>query len=141
MTVYCTRADLEARFGPNPVSQAAWRDGLGADTVIDSAASAAGDVIDGYLAGGGYDLPLAEVPPLIRDLALDIAWYKLCPGIIPDEIASRYRDAVKSLEAIQSGRLVLNAAAGTTVAPDTTDTEVLFEEADKVFDKSAWSAW
>lgn len=126
MPLYIARSDLDQRFGQAQLAQAAWRDGLDADQVIAAAIAGAGEIIDGYLAGGGYGLPLDPAPALISEIALDIAWYKLWTGAIPDDVATRYKDALRQLADIQSGRLVLQVA-GTEVLPADSDSEVLLD--------------
>lgn len=71
-------------------------------------------VIDGYLSGR-YALPLVQTPPLLADLALAIAIYKL-HNFAPDpKIEQDYKDAVAALGRIASGTIRL-ALAG--VEPD-----------------------
>jgi phage gp36-like protein len=65
-------------------------------------------VIDGYLAGR-YVLPLTETPPLLVDLAIAIAVYKL-HSFVPDaKIDQDYRDAIATLGKIATGVIRLPA--------------------------------
>ena len=67
-------------------------------------------VIDGYLAGR-YVLPIAgAVPPLLADLALAIAIYKLHPYEPDPKIRRDYEDAVQSLGRIATGMVRLPVA-------------------------------
>jgi len=63
-------------------------------------------VIDAYLAGK-YRLPLAEVPPLIRDLAEQIAIYKLHPFEPDAKIKADHDAALKQLRDIATGTVRL----------------------------------
>jgi phage gp36-like protein len=65
-------------------------------------------MIDGHLAVR-YRLPLAEVPPLVADLAQMIAIWKLHPYTPDPKIAEDYQGAVRTLEAIAAGRVRLPA--------------------------------
>jgi phage gp36-like protein len=138
---YVTRAQLEDRFGPTEVAQAAWRDALDDDQVIAAAIAGAGELIDGYLLGGGYALPLDPVPALIGKIALDIAWYDLWRNAIPDDVATRYKDALKQLADIQSGRIALPNAAGAAIEPTASDNEVLFEEGSRTFTRDSMGGY
>lgn len=68
-----------------------------------------GELIDGYLAGR-YLLPLAPVPGILRAWATDIFRYRLHDDLQDGDrnpIASRHRDALKSLGLIRDGKLTL----------------------------------
>lgn len=75
---------------------------------------AAGELVDGYLRGR-YELPLAEVPTLLRDLARTIARFKLYErrpeSDMPETVMETYKAAVKTLEQIRNGRITLGVAA------------------------------
>lgn len=66
-------------------------------------------MIDGYLAGR-YALPLDTTPPLVADLALVIAIYKLHVYEPDQKIRADYEDALKQLREIASGTIKLNVA-------------------------------
>lgn len=65
--------------------------------------------IDGYLASK-YRLPLTEVPPMIRDLAEQIAIYKLHPYDPPAKIKDDYDAAMRQLREIANGTVRLPIA-------------------------------
>src|SRR5581483_5414709 len=65
--------------------------------------------IDGYLKGR-YRLPLAETPPLVTDLALQIAIYKLHRKSPDEKIRKDYDDALRTLRDIASGTVRLDVA-------------------------------
>lgn len=141
--MYVTRPQLEARFGQDVLVQAAWRDGLDADTVIAAAIDGAGQVIDGYL-GTRFRLPLVPlVPALVTDIATDITWYKLWTGAIPDDVAIRYRDAIRMLADIQAGRMTLPGVDGLApVQAASTDNQVMLIGNDaRQFDSQTLRGW
>ncbi len=65
--------------------------------------------IDGYLKGR-YQLPLASVPPLVTDLALQIAIYKLHRKTPDEKIRKDYDDALRTLRDIANGVVRLDVA-------------------------------
>lgn len=78
---------------------------IGADVVARALADTQA-MIDGYLAVR-YALPLAEVPPLITDLALNIAIYKLHVYEPNQKIRADYDDALRQLREVASGAIRL----------------------------------
>lgn len=67
----------------------------------------ASDEIDGYLCRQ-YALPLAEVPPFLRTVCCDIAYYRLFFGEgAPDGVIARYDKAVKWLRDVAEGKVGL----------------------------------
>lgn len=66
-------------------------------------------MIDGYVAGR-YALPLDTTPPLVADLALVIAIYKLHVYEPDAKIRADYEDALKQLREIASGTIKLAVA-------------------------------
>lgn len=63
-------------------------------------------MIDGYLAVR-YRLPMAEVPPLVADLAQMIAIWKLHPYSPDPKIEADYKGAIRTLEQIAAGAVRL----------------------------------
>ena len=63
-------------------------------------------IIDGYLAGR-YETPLAKIPPQVREIANEIARYKLWDDRAPEEVRKRYEDAMRRLRDISTGLIVL----------------------------------
>jgi len=75
---------------------------------IDRLIADVGELIDGYLAIARYALPLATVPGILRGWATDIFRYRLHDGLADDSlVASRYKDAIKSLGLIRDRKLSL----------------------------------
>lgn len=103
---YITLDQLTDRYGERLLVQITDRAAPPAGTVdtavVSRAVADTEAVIDGYLAGR-YALPLAEVPPLLTDLAQAIAIYKLHMFEPDPKIAQDYKDALASLDRIAKG--------------------------------------
>ncbi len=112
---YCTIAELTARYGTPMLLQLSDRGGTYPVTpdaaLFDRAIADAGALIDGYL-GGRYQLPLTSVPTLVVNLALVIAIYMAHGSVAPEKIRKDYDDALRQLQAIASGTMVLVDVAG-----------------------------
>ena len=117
---YTSAALLIERFGESLIIQLTDRaeapTGAVVASVITQALTDTDAVIDGYVAGK-YALPMVETPPLIADIALLIAIYKLHIYQPDPKIELDYKMALKSLEGIRDGNIRLPvagvAAAGT----------------------------
>lgn len=132
MTIYVARPDLELRYGPAEVANAAWRDELDADMVIAAACAGAAELIDAHL-GSRYQLPLSPLPEMVKEIALDIAWFKLWRVSIPDDVAARHREAMRLLASIANGTLTLQLA-GVSPSESTDDgPTVMCESSGRMF--------
>lgn len=80
-----------------------------AESVAAAAIADADAAIDGYLKGR-YALPLASTPPLVRDLSVAIAIYKLHRNVASDKVRSDYEDAFRQLREIAAGTIRLDVA-------------------------------
>jgi phage gp36-like protein len=82
------------------------------DTKVDQALGNSAAMIDGYC-GGVYQLPLDPVPAFIKALDLDIAAYNLYSRRenVPENRKDRYKNAVKTLDAIAAGKISIGAPA------------------------------
>lgn len=106
---YANTSDLELGWGAGEVLRSSDRD---SDQVTDPgvltyALSQASGEMDGYLAQA-YELPLAEpYPVMLVRLCVDIALYRLSPGVGPytKEKRVRYDDAIRQLTMIAEGKL------------------------------------
>lgn len=76
------------------------------EAVLGRALAEADAEIDGYLAAR-YTLPLASTPALVSRLANDIARYRLYKDAVPEVVTDRYKSAVKTLEALATGKASL----------------------------------
>ncbi|MEW6648154.1 MAG: DUF1320 domain-containing protein [Pseudomonadota bacterium] len=115
---YATLQDLIDRDpeGQNGLLVLADRDGDGVvdQVVVDRALADASAEIDGYLAAGGYSLPLSPVPSVLRSLCCDIAIWRLAKGpmLATEERRQRYQDAVRLLDRISAGAVSLGPSDG-----------------------------
>jgi phage gp36-like protein len=112
---YCTLDDIQGVVSDAELIQ------LTDDTIppvaiiqanVDKAIARADELIDGYLRGR-YTLPLSSVSGLLRDTAVDIAAYHLFKrkkkAKLPEAVSDDYKNALKILESIQSGKIALEA--------------------------------
>lgn len=110
---YTTLQQLTDRFGDRMLIQLTDRadppDATIDAGVVDRALADTAAVIDGYLAAR-YVLPLAAVPPLVADLALTIAIYKLHVYMPDPKIEADHREALRQLQQIATGTIRLPLA-------------------------------
>ena len=112
LILYCSQADLMARFGERLLRQRSDPDQTGdiQSPIITKAISDACDLIDSYLAGR-YQTPItAPVPMVLAHIAADIAWYELFASN-PDgneAATTRYKQAVDWLKMVHSRKLALS---------------------------------
>lgn len=110
---YASTQNLVDRAGTAMLTELTDRDvpltGAVVEAVAADALVNADAVIDGYLKGR-YALPLASTPPLVRDLAVSIALYKLHRNIVSDKVRADYEDALRQLREIANGIVRLDVA-------------------------------
>ncbi len=110
---YATQAQLNERYGEAMLIAATDRGpvptGVPDAAVIARALASADDVIDLFLRDR-YTLPLAEVPPVLADLAQAIAIWKLHPYDAGQKLKDEYDAAMKMLRDIADGRGRLGVA-------------------------------
>ena len=107
---------------------------------VDQAVAGATALIDSHL-GRRYGLPLNPIPEVIRDLAVDIAVYKIAgrksdPG---EEWRLKYKDAVRMLERMADGKAVVPGAVA--VASGAGDHSVSFSSNSRVFGRDSMGGW
>lgn len=117
---YAAKSNMIARFTEREVIALTDPDNLGVidDVVLAGALAEADAEIDPYLAPR-HVLPLASVPRILSGFACDIARYRLCGtgGVTEtDEVRNRYKDAIKFLENVASGKIGLGLNAANQVA-------------------------
>lgn len=108
---YATLDQLTDRFGERMLIELSDRaepaTGMVDATVVGRAQADTDATIDGYLAGL-YALPIAgDVPPMLTDLALAIAIYKLHRYEPDEKIRKDYEQALKDLDRISKGAIKL----------------------------------
>lgn len=76
-------------------------------------------LIDGYISGR-YSLPFQTTPDLVKDISVNLAVCELYSrnheAVLPEAIAARRKDNIKTLENIQKGLVVLHEPAKTEPA-------------------------
>lgn len=101
---YAAYTDFIARFGAPELTQLT---GSATDSSqLDQALADAGEEIDSYLSMR-YQLPLANVPPVLVRVCCDITRYRLWDQGASTEVANRYAAAVKFLQAVAAGTVQL----------------------------------
>ena len=92
---YCSLDEAKAAMSRGLRDNLAHIDG--ARNRAEQAIERAGSEIDGYLASGGYDTPLAFVPPNIKNYAVDLAVYNFAAaiGMTDDQAAEELREKAK----------------------------------------------
>jgi phage gp36-like protein len=129
---YCAKTDLEQRFGTEIAQLLDRNNDSTEDTgVLDTALADTDAEINGYLQGGGYALPLDEVPDLVKAIACDIARYRLWDDRAPEEVRKRYESAISRLRDIARGIIKLPLSDGTAVAQ--TGGQPDYHEVERVF--------
>jgi phage gp36-like protein len=125
---YATLADIDARY-PGELALVGPRvDGELDEAAVALALSFADTVIDRALAQAGWSVPvLGGAPSGVRDLAVDLALYRVMPAVLAGTAAfndrrQRYVDALETLQQIARGALSpvwvggLSAALPTSLA-------------------------
>jgi phage gp36-like protein len=105
--MYLTSAQFATAYGESELSELTGDEA----SVFDAAESSAASLIDGFI-GSRYTLPLAAVPELVRGWAGDITRYRLWEDRAPEEVRSRYEDALAQLKELALGRIALPPDAG-----------------------------
>lgn len=113
--MYCTFDDLKKALDVERLVELTDDEGFGEVNQgrIDEAIAAAQGEVDGYL-GKRFEVPLLEVPPLIRATAVDLSLYHLmCRTleVVPETRQKRYGEALRRLRDIASGVISLGIAA------------------------------
>ena len=112
---YATQADMQTALGDDELIQLTDRADppVGAidAAVLTRAMEAADGEIDSYVASNGrYSLPLASVPAILRDCAVDIARYRLHDRGVPDRVKDAYKDRIAWLRDVAAGKASLGIA-------------------------------
>jgi phage gp36-like protein len=114
---YVSVKELSERYG-DTLAQIAGSGSLARNGLIKRAISDATSEIDSYLQGR-FRLPLPFVPPVLVQIASDIAIYRLLvlrPDQTVDDARQRYEDAIMRLALIRKGELDLGLPLSATPA-------------------------
>lgn len=87
---------------------------------VNRALQDAEQTINSYLAGR-YQLPLSNVPEVLERIAGQLARYFLYDDAATDQIETLYKDSIKFLEGVSTGKVQLGVTnSGTTAQPAAT---------------------
>jgi len=110
---YALQADMVTALGEDELIQLSDRanPAVGAidAAVLTRALEAADGEIDSYLAAR-YTLPLASVPVILRDAAIDVARYRLHDRGMPDLVADNYKHRIAWLRDVAAGKASVGLA-------------------------------
>ncbi|MBE0529533.1 MAG: DUF1320 domain-containing protein [Rhodospirillales bacterium] len=117
---YATQQDLIDRYGEDELIALTDRANPPAGAidaaVVARALADADSLIDGYV-GSRYALPLAEVPPLLTQIACAVARYRLAKDGPTENLTKDHDTALRTLRDIADGRLALPVGETETPAP------------------------
>ena len=139
---YCELADILGVMDEEDVIQYT-NDADGTGVVmdkVDQAIAGATALIDAHL-GRRYAVPLDPVPELIRDLACEIAAYKISgrKSAAPEEWRQRYKDGVRVLERLGDGKSVIPGAVA--MGSGKSSHSVKFSSCPRIFDRKSMGGW
>lgn len=87
---------------------------------VESVLQDAEQTINSYLAGR-YELPLSKTPVVLERVAGQLARYFLYDDTAKDQVKELYKDSIKFLEGVSTGRVQLGVtSAGAAAAPAST---------------------
>lgn len=137
-SAYATIADMQARFAQAELVQLTDDERTGAivTTRVQTALDQADSVIDGYVAAYYRRADAASpIPPLLTDIACDIARYRLFRHGSPTEHVKNVHDErMRQLRDIASGKLKLDLGEE-TLQPR--DGQILVDSADRHFTRDS----
>lgn len=135
---YCTLGDILGSIDEEDVI--GYTDDYGSGLVntdnVDKAIAGSDALIDSYIARR-YSVPVNPVTDMIKDLAVDIAIYKICSrrSNAPDERRKNYDEAKRLLDKIASGKVILPGAAASPAG--TSDNTVKITSNPKLFGRDS----
>jgi hypothetical protein len=91
-----------------------WAKAVSANTVSELWVPRAEDYVDGRLAAAGYSVPFTPTPGLVRDLCIDVAYWKLAFASDKGEKLGKILE--DTFKAITDGDLVITNSAGSFVS-------------------------
>jgi phage gp36-like protein len=133
---YATTADMVELFGNSEMVELTNLDDPGAIAIdqprLEKALDYASREVDSYLTAAQYQLPLPNVPLVLRNKVADIARYHLDSYRAREDVRQRYEDAVKWLGLLAQGKVSLGLDK-TTQEQVVTDDAVTYYSQPKVF--------
>ena len=104
--LFCTLAELKAKFGLLQINQLTAGNSSGNDTVGQAAVDQANAVVEGLIRVR-YPNTLVEITINLKNAALHIAHHDLWKDKTNDRVRERYEDSMKYLEGIRDGKNTL----------------------------------
>lgn len=108
---------------------------------VDEAIASADAEIDSYC-GGRYTVPFTTVPDIVKKISVDIAIYNLYSRrveVIPETRAERYKNAIRQLEAIATGKISIGETEEDV--PETGGVKINTTADDRIFTKDTLSGF
>ena len=135
---YAALDDLRTLCGDRELIQLTDRsdppaDAIGA-AIVEAALGWADDQVNAYVSAA-YKLPLVATPRLVRDLATDLARFRLYKEAAPDEVQKRYDTAMATLKAIGAGRAKIPDLEGSD--PPAREGAILVDMPDRLFSRDS----
>lgn len=135
---YCDLDDIRTMMDEEELIQYTddFDTGLVQTSVTDKAIAGADSLIDSHIATR-YSVPVSPVPDIINGLAMDIAIYKISSrrSQAPDGIRQTYEDAMKYLEKVAAGKIVIPDAS--TAPSSESDDAVTITSSDRQFSRDS----
>jgi len=132
---YAAVADLIARFGVRELIQLTDRAEPPTDQVDDAVAcialNAASQIVDSHVSVK-YNLPLAQVDPLLVDITCDIARFRLYSTQATELVIERNKQALESLKRIAAGTMKIDVGG---VEPESRTTVILAQSDPRRFSR------
>jgi phage gp36-like protein len=131
---YITKQDLIDRHGEEKLAIIAGdENGEIKQDIVDAAIDDASDEITGYISSR-YALPFSIVPRMLERIAVDVSIYRMASDADTgsEEIRKRYEDAVKALEKIRDGKIMLEAQQKETEENEA-EMPILFQTSQPLF--------
>ena len=128
---YIDETGLDKRFGVEEMDQLLdpTASGTRDATILPVILTDTDGLIDGYLSGL-YSVPLTvPIPSLVEGIAADLVRYRLYDDQATEAVRDRYKDAIKMLEQIQKGIIVLETVdsnAGNGIAFEKNNDDRIF---------------
>lgn len=117
---YATESDIETIYSSHVLDRVAFDPETGGrdSERVARALESATHEIDMYLSVF-HTMPLATIPPMVRQMAVDIAIYRmaLTQDKLTIEIENRYKATITTLTSISQGKLALGIPAGSGQGP------------------------
>lgn len=139
--IYATKQNMIDRFGEKELIELTDRveplTNAIVDGVLDQALASASAQIDSFVARR-YDLPLANLPPVLNEACMVIAYYKLHRGRHRDEDRKEYEDVLAFLSQISNGTALLDVGG---TEPPSAPAQVVSDAADRTFSRTDKKRW